>query len=292
MPPLENNKHEQVLTYRISTGYKIHYRLWGQETGDDVLVILHGGMSHSGWQYPLAQMLREKNRKLAVIAPDRRGCGLNEGKGELGTTKLLIQDLTEHLLHLKQSFKRIHLLGWCQGAQFASIAAADLQPQSVLSSLVLMTPGFFWNDRFRSVIDIAEKTMFSVRSTFKVEPKRETAFVLIPMQPSDFTFVREWLAFINQDPLKTTKITMKSAVIMDEIQEMSWSAILNVRIPILSIFATNDRIVDNRKGIEYLTPLIHACPQSKMVSMDSAHAIHFEKPHELTEHILAFIKKT
>jgi L-alanine-DL-glutamate epimerase-like enolase superfamily enzyme/pimeloyl-ACP methyl ester carboxylesterase len=289
MPPTGNQAAERIQTYRAPDGYDIHYRLWGPESGDDVLVVLHGGMSHSGWQYPLAQALRGKS-DLSVLAPDRRGCGLNAGKGELGTIGLVIQDVVEHLLHLKRSFKRIHLAGWCQGAQFASVAAARLQPRKILSSLVLMTPGFFWNDRFRSVIDIAEKTMFSLRSSFKAEPERHKAFVPIPMQATDFTFNREWLAFIHEDPLKTTKITMKSALIMDEMQEMSWSAILGVNLPILMILATGDRIVDNRKATEFLGPLIHRSPQNRLVTIDSAHAVQFEKTDELTETILSFIQ--
>ncbi|MBM3792459.1 MAG: alpha/beta fold hydrolase, partial [Acidobacteria bacterium] len=288
MPPTGNQGAERIHTYRAPDGYDIHYRLWGPETGDDVLVILHGGMSHSGWQYPLAQALRGKSN-MSVLAPDRRGCGLNAGKGELGTIGLVIQDVVEHLLHLKRSFKRIHLAGWCQGAQFASVAAAKLQPLKTLSSLVLMTPGFFWNDRFRSVIDIAEKTMFSLRSSFKAEPERHKAFVPIPMQATDFTFIREWLAFIHEDPFKTTKITMKSALIMDEMQEMSWSAILGVNLPILMILATGDRIVDNRKATEFLAPLINASPRNRLVTIDAAHAVQFEKTDELTENILSFI---
>ena len=288
-PPPESNGNERLLSYRMLDGYDIHYRLWGPEKGDDVLVILHGGMSHSGWQYPLAQALRAKS-DMSVVAPDRRGCGLNARRGDLGTAELVIQDVVEHLIHLKRSFRRIHLAGWCQGAQYASIAAAKLQPENLLSSLVLMTPGFFWNDRFRSVIDIAEKTMFSLRSTFKFEPEREKAFVPIPMQASDFTFAREWLTFIQEDRFKTTKVTMKSALIMDEIQEMSWSAILAVHVPMLAILATDDRIVDNRKVTEYLTPLIEASPRSRLATIDACHAVHFEKTDELTQSILSFIR--
>jgi pimeloyl-ACP methyl ester carboxylesterase len=147
----------------------------------------------------------------------------------------------------------------------------------------------FWNDRFRSVIDIAEKTMFSLRSSFKAEPERRKAFVPIPMQATDFTFSREWLALIHQDPLKTTKVSMKSALIMDEMQEMSWSAVLGIALPMLVILATRDRIVDNRKATEFLTPLINASPQNRIVTIDAAHAVQFEKAEELTERILSFL---
>jgi L-alanine-DL-glutamate epimerase-like enolase superfamily enzyme/pimeloyl-ACP methyl ester carboxylesterase len=289
MPPSASKADDRILTYRAPDGYDIHYRLWGPEAGDDVLVLLHGGMSHSGWQYPLAQALRAKS-SISMVAPDRRGCGLNAGRGELGTVALVIQDVVEHLLYLKRSFKRVHLAGWCQGAQFATVAAAKLEPHNTLSSLVLVTPGFFWNDRFRSVIDIAEKTLFSLRSSFKAKPERHEVFVPIPMQATDFTFIREWLAFIHQDPLKTTKVTMKSALIMDEMQEMSWTAMLDVSLPMLVVLATRDRIVDNRKTTEFFAPLFDASPHNRLVTIDAAHAVQFEKAEDLAEGILSFIK--
>jgi L-alanine-DL-glutamate epimerase-like enolase superfamily enzyme/pimeloyl-ACP methyl ester carboxylesterase len=289
MSPEPKGPEERIQTHRAPDGYNIHYRLWGPETGEDVLVLLHGGMGHSRWHYPLAQALLQKSG-ISVLAPDRRGCGLNSEKGDLGTVDLVIQDLVEHLLSLKGSFKRIHLGGWCQGAQFASVAAARLQHHPALSSLVLLTPGFFWNDRFRSVIDIAEKTIFSLRSSFKAEPERNKAFVPIPMQATDFTFMREWLAFIQEDTLKTTKITLKSGLIMDEIQEMSWSAVLSIKLPVLMILAAGDRIVDNRKANEFLSPLIQASPQNRVLTMDAAHAVQFERTDELADNILSFIE--
>jgi pimeloyl-ACP methyl ester carboxylesterase len=82
---------------------------------------------------------------------------------------------------------------------------------------------------------------------------------------------------------------MKSALIMDEMQEMSWSAILDVVLPMLVILATQDRMLDNHKAAEYLTPLIDGSPQNRFVTLDAAHAVQFEKPEELTESILSFI---
>jgi pimeloyl-ACP methyl ester carboxylesterase len=82
---------------------------------------------------------------------------------------------------------------------------------------------------------------------------------------------------------------MKSALIMDEIQEMSWSAILAVDLPILTILGSRDRIVDNRKAAEYLTPLTEASSKNRLVTIEACHAIHFEKTEELTQSILSFI---
>ncbi|SCE41520.1 hypothetical protein GA0115240_159039 [Streptomyces sp. DvalAA-14] len=42
-------------THHQSDGYDSHYRHWGPASGEDAIVLLHGGISHSGWQGPLAE---------------------------------------------------------------------------------------------------------------------------------------------------------------------------------------------------------------------------------------------
>ena len=230
--------------------YKIHYRLWGKTEGEDVVMILHGGMSHSGWQAPLANQLRSMSPDITVVAPDRRGCGLNEQRGDLGSVPAVIDDVVKQIEFLKRSFTRVHLAGWCQGSQYAAVAAARLG--DALSSLILLTPGFFWNERFRSVLSIAEKIVLEMISGFKLKPERNHACIPIPMEATDFTLVDEWLDFIEKDDLKTTLITLKSVSIMDEIQELSWFAMLQNRLPVLAIMAEHDRIVDNNKVLQFI----------------------------------------
>ena len=270
-------------------GYKINYRLWGKTEGDDVVIILHGGMSHSGWQAPLAKQLRSMSSEITVIAPDRRGCGLNEQRGDLGSVPAVIDDVVKQVEFLKGSFRRVHLAGWCQGSQYAAIAATRLGDK--LSSLILLTPGFFWNERFRSVLSIAEKIMTVMVSAFKLKPERNHACIPIPMEATDFTLIDEWLDFIENDDLKTTLITLKTASIMDEIQELSWFAMLQNRLPVLAIMAENDRIVDNNKVRQFIGHFFSGENKNRMVSIASGHAIQFERPEEVATEILTFIRK-
>jgi L-alanine-DL-glutamate epimerase-like enolase superfamily enzyme/pimeloyl-ACP methyl ester carboxylesterase len=288
MPNTPHNGRHNVHTLEMPDRYKIHYRLWGKTEGEDVLLILHGGMSHSGWQAPLAKELRAISTDLTVVAADRRGCGLNEKPGDLNSVELVIDDVVKHIEFLKQSFKRVHLAGWCQGCQYASVASARLG--NTLSSLILLTPGLFWNERFRSVISIAEKIVFKMISEFKLKPDRNHACIPIPMEATDFTFSEEWLDFIENDKLKTTKITLKTASIMDEIQELSWSAILRNSLPVLAILAKKDRIVDNDKFQQVMGHMFSEGNQNRLVMFNSAHAIQFEMPKEVANEILRFIK--
>ena len=290
MPVAPDDGSPKVHFLEMPDKYKIHYRVWGENEGEDALMILHGAMGHSGWQAPLAKQLRSLAPDITVAAPDRRGCGLNENRGDLGSVQSGIDDVVRHVEFLKRSFTRVHLAGWCQGAQYASVAAAQLG--NTLSSLILLTPGFFWNERFRSVLSIAEKIVLKMISEFKLKPERNHACIPIPMETTDFTLVDEWLDFIDSDDLKTTMITLKSVTIMDAIQELSWFAMLQNTLPVLAIMAENDRIVDNKKVLQFIGHLFPGENQNRLVSMESGHAIQFEKPEAVATEIINFVRQT
>jgi pimeloyl-ACP methyl ester carboxylesterase len=279
---------ETLHTQTMSDGYDIHYRMWGPEKGSDVLVVLHGGMSHSAWQRPLANAVRARS-KLSVFAPDRRGCGLNGGRGDLASAERSIEDVVEHLRMLAGRFEHIHLAGWCQGGQYAAVAAQRLQGEEALATLLLITPGLFWNARFRSVIDMTERVVQALLTHFDLAPEREESFAPIPLQATDFTQAPDGLDFIDADALKTTEVTLKSVIVMDEVQERSWEAILDVRLPLFAMTATGDRIVDNQKVRAYLAPLLGS-PGNRLMEIDAGHAVQFERPDELAEALLDFIR--
>jgi L-alanine-DL-glutamate epimerase-like enolase superfamily enzyme/pimeloyl-ACP methyl ester carboxylesterase len=281
---------ETVDTQAMSDGYDIHYRLWGPAQGLDVLVVLHGGMSHSAWQRPLADAVRVRSA-MSVFAPDRRGCGLNAGRGDLASANRSIEDVIEHLRMLAGRFRRVHLAGWCQGGQFAAIAAQRLQGEGSLATLLLVTPGLFWNARFRSVIDVTERVVQNLLTHFELAPERNEAFAPIPLQATDFTPSPDGLDFIDADALKTTEVTLKSVIVMDEVQERSWEAILGVRLPLFAVTATQDRIVDNQKVRTYLAPLFDR-PGNRWMELDAGHAVQFERPDELAGALLEFIRGT
>lgn len=288
MPSTPDDGLPDICFLEMPDGYKIHYRRWGRTEGEDALLILHGGMSHSGWQAPLAIQLQSMKPELTVVAADRRGCGLNDKRGDLGSVYTLIEDIIGHVEFLKKSFKRVHLAGWCQGAQFAAVAASGMP--DALSSLILMTPGFFWNARFRSVLSIAEEIILDMISEFNLKPERDHACIPVPLEATDFTLVDEWLDFIEKDDLKTIFLNLKSARIMDEIQEMSWSAMLENRLPVLAIMADEDRIVDNSKVMQLLDYLFSGDTGNQIITLSSGHAIQFEKPEEAALAILNFVR--
>ena len=278
-----------IRSLEMSDRYQVHYRQWGPPEGEDVLLMLQGGMSHSGWQAPLAIQLRSMLPDMTVIAADQRGFGLNDMRGDLGSVSAVIEDVIEHIEFLKKSFKRIHLAGWGQGAQYAALAAS--KTSDVLSNLIFLAPGFFWNERFRSSLRATEKTIMQMIAAFKLKPERNLACVPIPMEAIDYTLTDSWIDFIENDRLKTTSITFKSLRIMEEIQEMSCSVKLPDHLPVLAIMAEQDRIADNRKVTRFLEQLFSGKSVNQLTALNSGHAIQFEKPKEGALLILKFIRK-
>jgi pimeloyl-ACP methyl ester carboxylesterase len=226
---------------------------------------------------------------MTVFAPDRRGCGLNAGRGDLASADRSVEDVVEHLRMLAGRFERIHLAGWCQGGQYAAVAAERVQHERALATLLLITPGLFWNARFRSVIDMTERVAQALITHFDLAPGRDESFAPIPLQATDFTQMPDGLDFIDADPLKTTEVTLKSVIVMDEVQERSWEAILGVRLPLFAMTASADRIVDNQKVRAYLGPLL-AAPGNRLMEIDAGHAVQFERPDELAAALLGFIR--
>ena len=269
--------------------YRIHYRVWGKNEGEDIVVILHGGMGHSGWLAPLTMQLRSMS-DIIVVSPDRRGSGLNQHRGDLGSVQTLIEDVVKHIEFLKRSFNKVHLAGWCQGSQYASIAAAKLG--NTLSSLILLAPGFFWNERIRSVLKSTEKTVLKMFFEFNLKPERSRACIPLPMEATDFTLIDEWLDFIETDDLKTTMITLNSLSIMNEVQELSRVAMPKINIPVLAIMAKDDRMVDNNKVLQFIGHLFSPGDnQNRMISLKSGHAVQFERPKEVAHELIEFIQQ-
>jgi pimeloyl-ACP methyl ester carboxylesterase len=78
---------------------------------------------------------------------------------------------------------------------------------------------------------------------------------------------------------------------MDEIQELSWFAMLQNRLPILVMMGKQDRIVDNLKVLEFIGHLFQGENRNRLVMKESGHAIHFEKTEEVASEIANFIRK-
>ncbi|WP_431874349.1 alpha/beta hydrolase [Micromonospora marina] len=279
-----------VQTFAQPDGYRTHYRSWGSETASDLVVMLHGGMSHSGWQAPLGTRIAERPDDIGFLAVDLRGSGLNATRGHIPDGDLAVSDIVELLRSLKAARPgvRIHLAGWCFGAQMATVAAARLAGRSTLASLLMVCPGFFFNQRYEDVLDRSVDAAIEVVELLSVSVAPERPFIRIPLRPTDFTDRPEMLAAIDADQLKLSHVTVGTIDSWGEIAERSEKEYAQIgSLPVWAVFGERDRLVDNNRVAEFL----RSHPDLEVHQIDAGHAIQFEQSAALAGLIVDFVRK-
>lgn len=279
-----------IRTHRHSDGYRAHYRRWGRAEGDDVIVMLHGGVSHAGWQAPLAEAIVSSS-KPSFLALDRRGSGLNEdARGHLVSQAREIEDVAGFLEAIAGSFTRVHLAGWCFGAQVASIVAARLAGRELLSSLILVAPGFIYTERYADVLRLSMQAVADVVAELDLHPDPLRAFVPVPLQPTDFTDNRAWLRFITEDKLRLSRVTQNTVAVWAELAERSTQVLSDLGdLPTLAVFGQRDRLVDVGRVQALLRE--HVRPAPTIESLDTHHAVQFDDPRALAGLITRFVSR-
>ena len=276
-------------THTQSDGYVSHYRLWGRPEGEDVVVLLHGGISHSGWQAPLGEAVASTS-EISFVALDRRGSGLNrEGRGHLLSKERELEDVVSFARSLEDSHARVHLAGWCFGGQVATIAAGQLAADDAVSSLILVAPGFVFNERYGDVLRLSMQAVFEAVRELGANPEPTHAFVPVPLQATDFTTSPAWLRFVDEDELRLRRVTQRTVVVWRELAEWSWEALAACRgLPVLAVFGTDDRLVANDEVEAVLRERLED-PAPTIERLETGHAVQFDEPQRLAALITRFV---
>jgi pimeloyl-ACP methyl ester carboxylesterase len=282
--------HEGVRTFEQPDGYRTHFRVWGPDDPADYVVMLHGGMSHSGWQAPLAERVTGLADDVAFVAVDLRGSGLNQLHGHIPSGDLAVGDIIRLLQSLRTAnpAARIHLAGWCFGAQVATVVAARLTDPATLSSLVMVCPGFYFTERYEDVLDRSIDAALAVVDELSLSVEPERAFIRIPLRPSDFTDRSDWLAAIEDDQLKLSHVTVGTIDAWEEIAVSSEKDYAQIGpLPVWAVFGQRDRLVDNDRVADFL----RSQPELQIHKLDTGHAVQFEEPGALAEGIVDFVAR-
>ncbi|WP_025688703.1 alpha/beta hydrolase [Paenibacillus zanthoxyli] len=284
-----SNQQGLIRVHTQTDGYECRYRVWGKTEGDDVIVLLHGGISHSGWQAPLGEAIASSS-EISFIAVDRRGSGLNkESRGDLVTKEREIEDVVSLIRSLQSSYTRIHLAGWCFGGQVASIVASELDKEGILSSFILIAPGFAFTERYSDVLRLSMEAIFEVIKEFGIKPEPEHAFITVPLQPIDFTDRKEWLDFIHKDDLRLHKVTERTLRVWYELADWSNDALAGISsVPVFAVFGRGDRLVDNAKAERILKEKISSSDFSTE-TLEAHHAVQFDQTEKLAELVIRFV---
>jgi alpha-beta hydrolase superfamily lysophospholipase len=195
------------------------------------VVLLHGIQSHSGWYVNTCSQLADDG--FHVLAPDRRGSGLNQGqRGDSPSFRRLLDDVAANLRTVDRPR---FLIGISWGGKLA-IALQRRHP-GLCDGLVLVTPGLASQITLR----LADRIRVLVRRC--ISPR---AYFEIPLNdPELFTNNPDYQRWIRDDPLALRTATARLLFESARLDVYNYFAARHVVAPTLVLLAKCDRIIDN-----------------------------------------------
>ena len=221
-------------------------------------------ISHSGWfQHWAAELVA---RGISLLAPDRRGSGLDgEARGDAGSVHTLLDDLDRWAELADRHAGRLHLCGFCWGANYAIHYLSRCRRR--FASLLLVAPGIY------------PTAQVLARPQEAGESREPT--VEVPFRLEEFTRGPDLGRALRADPCRLERVSPRFVAI--ERQMAAWLPIhlIKAKLPIFFVLAERDEISDSRQTRELYDR--HRGPPDRCVTLPSAHAVVLEAPLELAE---------
>ncbi len=217
-------------------GYRWCYRQYapaGVPRGH--VVCVHGIQSHAGWYANSCARLAAGGYEITFL--DRRGSGQNaQARGDTPSFRRLLDDVGEFLqMKRSHSGRPLFLLGISWGGKIA--AALTRRHPGLVDGLVLVAPGFCPR------VAPTPRERLGILWARLSEPGR--LFPVPLNDPELFTASPHWQDFIRNDPLALRQATARFFV---ESVRLDWylrRAAKNVTMPVLTLLAERDQIIDN-----------------------------------------------
>lgn len=279
---------------RMSDGVELATRIWKGKLGHPVVLYLHGIEGHSQWFENTASHLNSLG--INVIAPDRRGAGLNpRDRGNLSSYKAYLADLEVILRKIAFDFvgHPIILLGNCWGGKAASvIAQKDYKPVGgelnlPIAGLVLTSPAIFTKVDYGA----ATKLQIAYNSILGGDSAAHRKWP-IPIEVDMFTDNPTFQGFLKRDTLRLTEATSNFFVESFKLSKLAEKACNAIEMPVLILQSGSDRIVDVDK-LQGWYSRIKSQTKDLRIFPDAQHALDFdanwikEYTHVLADWILA-----
>lgn len=256
-----------VRVFPASDGYRFYAHVTTPTNPVGRVVLLHGIRSHAGWY----------SRSIAAFAAagyevhflDRRGSGLNTARrGDTPNFRRLLQDVTEYLLHVRESgsFLPLFLGGISWGGKLALGVPAE--KPGLVNGVMLLCPGLVAKVRppFPARLRIALARFLNPTKLFPI-PLNE---------PDLFTADADWQRFIASDRHGLTAATARFLFESVRFDLHLKRAVKQVRTPVLLMLAGKDRILDNPGTRKYLTRLRNAKSVTVIDYPHAEHTLEFE----------------
>ena len=280
-PPADSLVDEvpcDLLALDLADGYPGRARLFETANPDQALVYLHGIQSHGGWFLRSCDFLKQQG--MTVLAPDRRGSGLNSrDRGHCDCPAQLLEDVNSCVDWLGQrtGAKKIKLVAVSWSGKLA-LAYAHKYPEK-LRSLVLVTPGLC------PKIDIGLTDKIAIGAYGLVNPRHQHE---IPLNdPSLFTRTPSMLTFIENDPLKLTYATASFFITSARLDKTVRKIAGVLKIP---VYLQDERLSSfgaDQATLKLLRPAlkpIDGSPGPARIYQNALHTLDFEPdPHSFFE---------
>ncbi|MCA9245202.1 MAG: alpha/beta fold hydrolase [Phycisphaerales bacterium] len=257
----------QLAEWKLSDGYVTRGRVWEPVRRPRVVrIYLHGIQSHSGWYQWSSSILAGDD--CVVVAPDRRGSGMNEvARGDTPHPTRWLDDVSDLCDWIDERYHSppIELIGMSWGGKLA--AACAIQSPRRFERLLLITPGIYprVNVPMSRIAAIALNMGVGGRGLFE-----------IPLNdPALFTDNAGGRAFIANDPLRLTHATARF---------LAWSARLDgktrrakhgaINASVTMLLAGSDEIVHN-EPLRAWSSVVPVAPAKIVDFPADAHTLEF-----------------
>jgi alpha-beta hydrolase superfamily lysophospholipase len=272
-------------TFAASDGYPLFVTVWpaASAPAKGQVVVIHGVQSHGGWYHRLGRTLARAG--YVASFPDRRGSGANQrDRGHTPTPRRLNLDLADWLRAAKSERPDLPLAlaGISWGGKLVVIAAARYP--KLVDAVALLCPGLH--------PQVGVTPLERVRIFWAFVINRRKTFEIPLSDPALFTANPEGQAFISADPLSLRQGTaglMAASSIIDLL--VGWYR-RKVKQPALLMLAGQDRIVDNRRTLEYFHGL-GSTDRYVIEYPDAHHTLEFEPdPSRYALDLVAWLDRT
>jgi len=259
----------KYVTLDLADGYRGRARLFENE-GRQAVLYLHGIQSHGGWFLRSCDYLRCAG--MTVLAPDRRGSGLNgEQRGHCDSPNQLIEDV-DRCVDWLLAYSRLEQVDIVSVSWSGKLALAYAHRHSrKVRSIAMVTPGLC------ARVDISLTEKIAVGAHGLMNPHRLHE---IPLnKPKLFTTNPSMLSFIENDPLKLTHATASFFITSARLDRTIRRIADRIDIPVYLFLAEHDDIIDNTVTLELLKPVLTLSEHTKeswRIYEGASHTLDFE----------------
>jgi alpha-beta hydrolase superfamily lysophospholipase len=259
----------KLISLTMPDGYESYARFFSQPGSSKAVLYLHGIQSHGGWFLRSCDYLNRDGWN--VLAPDRRGSGLNQQqRGHCDNPEQLISDVDSCVNWLIENtgVKKIDIVAVSWSGKLA-MAYAGRFPEK-LQRLVLVTPGLC------ARVDITLREKISVGIDGLAQPHKQHE---IPLnEPTLFTANEPMLQFLRNDPLKLTHATASFFITSVRLDNTVRQVVNKIQTPVYLFLAGQDKIIDNQATVNLLKPILKSTPgrQNPVIYPQAHHTLDFE----------------